>query len=92
MHGDAAATARRQCSTPARLVGGEFQHAQVARMIAQQGAAKLERILCSGGGQLIDKGLHGEGRVRGTHRAPPLHRYRDLGGMQVNGDVGYGIG
>ena len=59
----------------------------MARVLAEERAAQLERVPLRGARDLVEEALGGEGGVRRADRAPPLHRHADLRRVQVDGEV-----
>ena len=82
--GDATVRSGRQRLAPPGLLGGEFEHGQVARMLGEQAAAQLERILLRRLRDFVEEALDGIGGVGRAHRTPPLDRHADLRGVQFD--------
>ena len=64
----------------------------MARVVAQEGEAPLDRILAARLEQLVDEGLDGEGGVGVADRAPPEHRHGELRLVRDHAQVRDGVG
>ena len=60
----------------------------MARMVLQQRAAELDRVLAGRLRQLVDEDLDRVGGVGLADRTPPQHRHADLGGRQLDAQFG----
>ena len=60
VHGDPAAAAARERLAPARLLGGEVEHGEMPRVLLQELAAILERVLPGRVRELVHERLHDE--------------------------------
>ena len=97
MHGNAPPAllsrfARREGLAPARLLGREIERAAVPRVLGEEGAAILDRILFRRSRKLVHDRFGGKRGVGRAHRAPPLHRHRQRRRMQFHQQVGDGVG
>src|SRR5204862_5383451 len=88
VHRDAARASFRRGLAPARLLRGELERRLVARVLAEERAAQLERVPLRGARDLVEEALGGEGGVRRADRAPPLTRPAELRRGQVAAEVG----
>ena len=79
MHGHATCAPLFQRAAPAGFFRHQVQHAQVPRMLGQQAAPVIQRILARGMRKLVDQAFHREGRVAVADRAPPQHRNSGFG-------------
>ena len=78
--------ARGQRLAPAGARRG-FEHRLVARMLAEERAAQLERILLRLARDLVEEAFGGERGMRRADRAPPLHRHAHLRRVQRHREV-----
>src|SRR2546425_11542376 len=69
-YGDAAVNAGGQRLTPARFFRGELERASAARLLAEEGAPELVRILARGVRELVDEAFQKETVLRVPDRAP----------------------
>ena len=78
MHRDAAPHALRQRFTPSRFLGGQIEHAKIARLFLQQLPPELVRIFLRQRGQFIHETLNRKRSMRMPHRTQPLHGHSDF--------------
>src|SRR5438445_1331040 len=72
-HRDSAVNAGGERLAPAGFFGGELERALVARLLAEERAPELERILARGVRELVDEALEKETVLRVPDRAPEPH-------------------
>jgi hypothetical protein len=87
-HRNAARTARLQLrALPVGKLRDSAQHTGMARLLAHQFKAALDRVLACRFEQLIDKRFDGITGVGMPHRTPPQDRHTDIDLMQVAFEV-----
>ena len=72
---------------PVRLVGGQFQHTSMARLIFERVHPVGIRIGADLGDDLIQEALHRICSVGGANRAPPKNGHFHIGRRQADIDV-----
>ena len=94
LHADAAPDARRQRLAPVGFFRHEIERRQQPRLLAEHGAAEVDRILARLARQFVHEAFDGEHVVVGTDAAPESGRHRRRFGphifdMEIGNVVGH---